>query len=144
MSRRYERGSIALQPRRPARTGQRVVPIGAQAGMVKPSTGYAYARIQRHAEALAWSLATEDHPFDVPQPSPRYALLDQVLLDAVVHEPRSAVHAFDQLFRHNPGDRVLAFLDERVTLAQELALVRSLPKGPFLRAARRVRARAGR
>jgi len=71
-------------------------------------------------------------------------LLDQVLLDAVVEEPLHVVHAFEQLFRHNPGDRVLAFLDERVSLAQELALVRSLPKGPFLRAARRVRAHAGR
>ena len=139
-----ERGSIGLQPRAAAGTGQRVVPIGAQAGMVKPSTGYAYARIHRHCEALAWSLATRGHPFDVPQPLRRYALLDQVLLDAVVEEPLHVVHAFEQLFRHNPGDRVLAFLDERVSLAQELALVRSLPKGPFLRAARRVRARAGR
>ncbi len=137
-----ERGVIPLRPRRLLRTGRRVVPIGTPAGMVKPSTGYAYARIQRQAEALAWSLATANHPFDVQGPAPRFALLDRILLDVISHEPQCVVRAFEQLFRHNPGDRVLAFLDERTNRAEELALIRCLPKAPFLRAARRVRARS--
>jgi len=38
-------------------------------------------------------------------------------------------------FRYNPGDRVLALLDERASPEAILALGANLPMGPFVRAA---------
>lgn len=132
-----EHGTIPLLTQRPRQARQRVVPIGAPAGMVKPSTGYGYARIQRHSATLARSLATHGHPFEVPAPRARHRILDGVLLEAIRQEPGQVIRAFERLFTANPGDRVMTFLDEDTTIAQELAIILTLPPAPFLRALRR-------
>jgi len=139
-----EHGTIPLVTTRPRPPGRRVVPIGIPAGMVKASTGYGYGRIQRHSAALTRSLATLGHPFDVRTPPARHRVFDDVLLDAISREPASVVHAFERLFVGNPGDCVLAFLDEATTIGQEVGTILTLPPAPFLRALRRVAARAAR
>ncbi|GHS86820.1 hypothetical protein AGMMS50218_07430 [Actinomycetota bacterium] len=129
-----EHGTIPLVTTRPPRPGHRVVLIGTPAGMVRASTGYGYARIQRHSAALARSLATHGHPFDVPDAPARYRTLDRVLLEVIDREPARVVDVFARLFAASPGDRVLEFLDERTSVVQELALILTLPPAPFLRA----------
>ena len=131
---RREGGRLPLRPPpcRPS-TGH-VLPIGVVGGMLKASTGYAYARIQRDSAAIARSLATRGHPFGRPNRHRRHAFLDRVLLDIVATEPGRLEGAFVRLFAHNPGDRVLRFLDEDTSLGQEVMLVATLPPAPFLRA----------
>jgi len=138
-----EHGVIALRTARPPRPGRHVVPIGAPAGMVRPSTGYGYARIQRHSAALTRSLVSHGHPFDVPAPSVRHRALDTVLLEAIRREPARVIDVFERMFTANDGDRVLAFLDGATSVGQELALIRTLPPRPFLRALGRVLTPAG-
>lgn len=133
-----EHGIIPLGTRRPRPPGRRVVPIGAPGGMVKPSTGYGYARIQRHSAAIVTSLATHGHPFAVRTPPARHRAFDAVLLEAIRREPAHVVHAFERLFVANPGDCVLAFLDEATTVGQEIGTILTLPPVPFLRALRTV------
>ncbi|WP_448060198.1 lycopene cyclase family protein [Cellulomonas hominis] len=129
-----EHGTLPLVMTRPPRPGHRVVRIGTPAGMVRASIGYGYARIQRHSAALARSLATHGHPFDVPDAPARYRTPDHVLLEVIDREPARVVDVFARLFAASPGDRVLEFLDERTSVAQEFALIRTLPPAPFLRA----------
>ena len=137
-----EQGVIPLVTCRPGSVGRRVVPIGAPGGMVRPSTGYGYARIQRHSADLARSLALHGHPFDVPTPPARHRAFDAVLLDAIRREPANIARAFERLFVANPGDCVLAFLDDATTVGQEISTILTLPPAPFLRAVRRVALRA--
>ena len=131
---RREGGRLPLQPppRRPA--AGHVLPIGVAGGMLKASTGYAYARIQRDSAAIARSLVRHDHPFALPTGRRRHAFLDAVLLDVLAAEPHRLERAFLQLFARNSGDRVLHFLDEETSIGQEALLVATLPPGPFLRA----------
>lgn len=128
-----ERGSIPLRTHPARLPTAHVVPIGAPAGMVKASTGYGFGRIQRHSAALTRSLVAHGHPFDVPAPSRRHRRLDALLLDVVAHEPGAVVDVFMRMFARNRADRVLAFLDEDTSVAEELALILTLPPGPFLR-----------
>lgn len=139
-----ENGTIPLVTAQPPRPGERVVLIGTPAGMVKASTGYGYARILRHSAALVRSLVTHGHPFDVPRPSARHRALDRVLLEAIRREPAQVIDVFARLFAANPGDRVLAFLDERTTVPQELATILTLPPAPFLRAVAALASGSGR
>lgn len=113
------------------RLGQRVMAIGIAGGRLKPSSGYAFARIRADASAIAGSLARLGHPFDVPRESPRYRLLDAVLLQVMRRRPDLLPDVFRDMFSGSTGDRVLAFLDEETPFEERLALFRGLPKGPF-------------
>ena len=110
--------------------------------MLKASTGYAYARIQRDSAAIARSLIDRGHPFARPTAHRRQAYLDAVLLDVLAAEADRLEPTFARLFDRNPADLVLRFLDEDTSLAQEARLVLTLPPLPFLRAMAR-RAKRG-
>jgi lycopene beta-cyclase len=132
---RAESAVVPLRVSPPPRRGRRVLAIGARAGLAKASTGYAYQRIQRDSEAIARSLARHGHPFDLPVPRHRHRLLDDLLLRVLDRDPAQLELAFARLFVANPPERVLRFLDEDTTVAEELRLVASLPPAPYLRAA---------
>ncbi len=131
---RTESAVLPLRAYPPARGSGRVLAIGAQGGLVKASTGYAYQRIQRDSAAIARSLAWRGHPFDIPPPRRRHRLLDAVLLDVLDRDPAQLERAFARLFFANPAERVLRFLDEDSAVRGELGLVVSLPKAPNVRA----------
>ncbi|HWS57207.1 MAG TPA: lycopene cyclase family protein [Actinotalea sp.] len=126
-----ESGTIPLATSAPLRSRGPVIRIGTPAGMVKASTGYGFERIQRHSVAITRSLVRRGHPDDVPGPRRWHRALDALLLDVVRDDPAAMPSVFARLFAANPGDRVLAFLDEVATPRDELALYRSLPVRPF-------------
>jgi lycopene beta-cyclase len=134
---RQEAGDLSLHVPGPRRAGRRVLRVGAAGGMLKPSTGYAFDRIVRDAEAVVGSLDRYGHPWAVPRPRRRHAWLDAVLLDVVATEPTAIEPAFARMFARNPPARVLRFLDEDTRLGEELRLIATLPPAPFLRAALR-------
>ncbi len=117
----------------PRRTGS-VLAIGATAGLVKASTGYAYQRIQRDSAAIASSLVRHGHPFQVPVMPSRYRLLDAVLLNVLDHDPAQLELAFADLFRALPAELVLSFLDETTTVGTVWRIMRALRPRPYLRA----------
>jgi len=118
----------------PARGRGRVVAIGARAGLIKASTGYAYLRIQRDSRALAVSLRRHGHPFDRPGGRWRHRLLDAVLLEVLDRDPTRLRDAFGRLFASLGAESVLRFLDEDTTVGAELRLMACLPPLPYLRA----------
>ena len=65
--------------------------------------------------------------------------MDAVFLELVGTDPAAVVLALDRMFRANPADRVVAFLEDETTVAEDLRLIATLPVVPFLRAALRVR-----
>jgi lycopene beta-cyclase len=131
--RREESAVLPLSVRSPDRGTGRVLPIGASAGLIKASTGYAYQRIQHDSAAIATSLARHGHPYDLPRRPWRFRLLDAVLLDVLDRDPAQLELAFARLFARNPAGRVLRFLDEEPYLPAELRLMASLSPGPYLR-----------
>jgi lycopene beta-cyclase len=130
--RRTEAAVLPLTASPPPRRRGRVLSIGARGGLIKASTGYSYQRIQRDSAAVAASLARHGHPFDLPRRRPRHRLLDAVLLEVLDRDARQLERAFARLFAANPADRVLRFLDEDTRLSEELRLIRSMPKRPYM------------
>ena len=135
--RRTESAVLPLRAARPRRVSGRVMAIGASAGLIKASTGYAYQRIQRDCAAIAASLARHGHPLAVPPPHRRHRLLDALLLAVLDRDPAQLERAFARLFAGGPAERVLRFLDEDTSRYEEARLVANLPPGPYLRAAAR-------
>jgi len=130
-----ESAVLPLHVQPPRETRQRVRAIGARAGLIKASTGYAYERIQRDCDRITASLTRCDHPFAATPAHRRHRLLDAVMLDALDHDPGLLEEMFARLFLRNPAERVLRFLDEDTGVGEELRLITSLPPAPYLRAA---------
>lgn len=116
------------------RAGRRVMRIGTKGGRVKPSTGYAFRRIQHDSAAIVESLLRRGHPFDVPKDSGWYRLHDSIMLEVMARQGGHMKSIFTKLFRRNPLGRIFRFLDEAGSPLDDVALLTSLRPWPFLRA----------
>ncbi len=118
----------------PRRLG-RVVPLGTGAGMVKGSTGYGFLAIQQWSRTLA-AAAVRGPGAPLPRPrSLRASFMDRVFLAFLEAHPAAAPKVFFNLFRRVPSDRLVRFLSDRATPIDVGAVVKAMPKAPFLRQA---------
>ncbi len=101
---------------------------------MKPSTGYAFARIQRDSRRIVDSLNRHANPFAIPPDPVRFRFYDGVVLDVFAKEPELGRPILASIFARNPAGRVLKFLDGNSNLWEDLQILRSPPAGPFLRA----------
>jgi lycopene beta-cyclase len=118
----------------PRRLGERVMAIGTKGGMVKPSTGYAFVRIQKDSAAIARSLEESGQPFTIPQSHWRYRLLDSIMLQVMYRNGDRMKEIFTQMFQRNSIQQIFAFLDEEAGIRDNLRLMASLPPLPFIKA----------
>ncbi|WP_257871210.1 lycopene cyclase family protein [Hymenobacter sp. J193] len=118
----------------PARAGRHIINLGTRAGRAKPSTGYAFQRIQAHSARLVAALASTGHP---PKNSTgdqwQFPLFDSLLLDIMQRQGETTRAIFAELFRHNPVERIFRFLDERTTPWENFQIMNSVTPWPFLR-----------
>jgi len=125
----------------PGLVRSRVLRLGTAGGAVRPATGYAFSAMQRDARALARQLvggAAGDR-VELPRPYPRrHAWMDALVLRGLLTGPGAGgldgPGFFVRLFRRNPPERVLRFLDGLTAPREELALMSTAPLGPMLRA----------
>ena len=134
---REERGCIPMSARAVAESPARTLRIGTGGGVVKPSSGYAFEFIQRHSADIVRALRAGE----APKPYARALWMDQVMLEVLQSRPDWAPELFVGLFRNNDPNRLVRFLMERSSPRDALAIMRSLPATPFMRAALRAMAR---
>jgi lycopene beta-cyclase len=119
--------------------GQHTLAIGTRGGRVKPSSGYAFLRIQQDSRAIVNSLLKHDHPFSIAPSPNRYSLFDSLLLQILYRQGETTPRIFTQMFKNNPPARIFRFLDESGDVYDNLRLIASLPPLPFLKALVRTR-----
>jgi lycopene beta-cyclase len=119
----------------PVRDGN-VIYLGTSGGLTKPSSGYTYRFIQKHIEALITRLEEVGNPFISGNPfQKRFLFYDRILLNILFKRTLEGKHIFSLLFKRNRIDRLFAFLDNESTIWQELILLNTLPRIPFIRSA---------
>lgn len=126
-----EAGSIPMTDQ-PATTAGPA--LGLRAGAARPSTGYAFTRIQLAAARAAEALAA-GRPLPAPRDTLRTRVLDAVFLRFLRDRPERAPEVFLRMFAALPGALTVRFLTERSSPLDDLRLILALPKRPFLRAA---------
>jgi lycopene beta-cyclase len=118
----------------PPQVGAHIINLGTRAGRAKPSTGYAFQRIQRHSARLVAALAATGQP-----PTPltgdqwQFGLFDTLLLDIMQRRGEMTRDIFTQLFQRNPVERIFRFLDEKTSWLDNLRIMNSVSALPFLR-----------
>jgi len=133
---REEHGALPMQVgfHDPAPDG--CIRMGLGGGAARPSTGYAFARIQRQADLVARALATgSDRPGPLDGPFSRF--MDRVFLQVIQTMPDRGPALFESLFHNTAPDRLEHFLSGSIHPMDRLSVMTSLPTVPFLRAALR-------
>lgn len=109
------------------------VRAGLTAGGARPSTGYAFARIQRWAAACADALASGQAPTGHAPDGWAQHAMDTLFLNVVRAHPQLAPDLFMALFEGVDTKRMIRFLSDHGTLSDYAAVVAALPPWPFLR-----------
>lgn len=116
-------------------TNERIQSIGIAGGAVRPSTGYAFLRIQRQCRQIAVRIAAGQNLTErTLRFSPyKYGLFDEIMLRALGQSPHLAPSFFTTLFQHARTDSVVRFLCEQSSLLDDAKIVRALLKPELIR-----------
>ena len=69
-------------------------------------------RVHANSAAIVASLQTHGHPFDCPEESPLFRLLDSIMLRVMAEHPDQIEPTFATMFGRNPVNRIFRFLDK--------------------------------
>jgi lycopene beta-cyclase len=106
--------------------------IGTLGGQVKPSTGYAFGRIQQDSAHIVQSLSQKGHPFDIPSTPAFYGFCDSLMLQVMADHGAHIKSIFAAMFKNNSIRRIFRFLDEKTLFYENCLLIASLPPRLFL------------
>ena len=131
-----EQGIIPMKPQTPpAPAAERIQPIGTQAGMVKGSTGYGFLSIQKSTPLLVQQALKSDQSRPRVPRSNFSIWLDTVFLRYIEQHPGHAPGIFFNLFDRVKPDALVRFLSDVARPADYSAVIRAMPKWPFLKTA---------
>ncbi|GLB52567.1 lycopene cyclase [Neptunitalea chrysea] len=114
-----------------------VLHIGTSGGFTKPSTGYTFKSMQKRIPLIIEAIKNNTS-LDTLFSTNRFTSYDTILLELLAKENHLGSEIFISLFENNPIASILKFLDEDTSHAEELAIINTLPKKPFLKAFKRI------
>ena len=127
-----EAGAIPMTTEPFSKGSKRIIPIGTNNGTVKPSTGYAFTRIQKECNHLIEGI--KKRKIEKVQPRKRFLAYDRTLLNVLITGKESGQKVFTMLFKNNKFNKILKFLNEDTSIFEEIAIFNTLPFASFLRA----------
>jgi len=114
---------------------EKVIRIGTSGGYVKASTGYSFQRSQRFLQKLVKSLENNQRLGNGLKLDVWKGFLDTVLLNVMLKNRTPQDEIFTRLFKYNSPVKVLKFLDEDTSFFEDITLINTVPKLPFINAA---------
>lgn len=114
----------------------RVIYTGIAGGQAKGSSGYTFRFIQKRADEIINALKRgEEIQLQRSFSDKKFHLYDSVLLQVLQNRKLNGDAVFTAIFQKNPVQRVLRFLDNESSIAEDLQIMRSVPMSVFLPAA---------
>ena len=110
---------------------ERVIPIGTRAHMVKPSTGYAFKNMYKHAQQLSANVGQSKPKKNSAK---RFQFYDSLLIFILAVWPQMGKPIFSRLFASKSLSYILRFLDEKTSIREDAFMFSKLHIGVFLRA----------
>ena len=111
-----------------------VMNIGTAGGMTKASSGYTFRFIQKDCAAIVESIQRSGSPFNTSWNPGRFHWYDSVLLNILSKGVIKGDSIFTDLFQQNEPEKILKFLDNETSIAEEIRILWSLPQWPFMKA----------
>jgi len=110
----------------------RIFHIGTGGGIVKPSSGYAFKRIQEHSDQVIECIK-KDLPLSKSYDGlhGRFLLYDKTMLHAMLHNGVPGEKIFTKLFEKKKASSIFKFLNQKTNLAEEVNIFTAPPMWPF-------------
>jgi len=105
---------------------------GLFAGAARPSSGYAFQRIQTWAKECALELKNNHQIKRFKKDSFIQKWMDLLFITVIKKNPTIGAKVFEELFKNCEAKTVAKFMSDRSSLLDKLKIVTSLPSLPFL------------
>jgi lycopene beta-cyclase len=110
-----------------------IIYIGTAGGQTKASSGYTYQFVQKQCNQIIEKIKTTGNPVVLDSfMQKRFKWYDRVLLNVLYNRKVPGDVVFSLLFKRNSIKRLFSFLDNESKIHQELYLLNTLPKLPFM------------
>ncbi len=114
-------------------TNQRWLKAGLISGAARPSTGYAFLRIQRWARSCSEKLRSQAEIGLAHKDPIITSTMDRIFLNVLAMTPHHASSLFFDLFKNTPTPSLIRFLNDEGRYLDHILVILSLPKLPFIR-----------
>jgi lycopene beta-cyclase len=105
--------------------------IGTAGGWTKASTGYTFQKSVHKVDQLI-AFLKKDKPLNELKQKSKFNFYDLLFLDVLAKYNEEGSLLFKQMFQNNPSKRIFAFLEEKTSLWQDVAIMRSFPVKRFV------------
>jgi lycopene beta-cyclase len=112
----------------------RTIYIGMAGGDTRSSTGFTFMNIQRRVERIVKALEIGGNPGKTLRFN-RFRWYDKVLLRVLEEKTYPGEQLFMRLFKRNPIQRILAFLQGESRMLMEIKVMQTAPLKEFIRSA---------
>ena len=130
---RRERGFIPMSCNtKPAQQNSRIVQVGVTAGLARPSTGYAFLRIQAWALECALALSNGSPPTRQTADAAWMRWADRLFLKVIEDSSNDVPEIFLALAKRMRPDHFVRFLSDSAQPADLLRAIYALPKRTFI------------
>ena len=107
--------------------------IGTAGGWTKASTGFTFQKSVQKVDQLVAFMKKNKPLKDFKQKS-KFNFYDLLFLDVLAKHNGEGSLLFKQMFQYNPPKRIFSFLEEKTSLWQDVAIMRSFPIRRFVSA----------
>lgn len=131
-----EFGIIPMKPSNepPQNLHQKIIKIGTSGDFVKSTTGYSFLRTQKILKNMVENLEIGQFNAFVKPQNAFKSWMDNIFLQVLIDQNIAGGSVFESLFRNNSPEKILRFLGEETTWAEDLKLMTTVPTIPFVRA----------
>jgi lycopene beta-cyclase len=112
---------------------QQLTKIGTAGGWVKPSSGYSFKNAERYSQLIINNIKNNRLPSHKLL-NTLFRKYDALFIDILYHHNQLGIGLFNTMYGKNKAHQIFAFLDEETTHAEELKIINSFPRWPFMRA----------
>ena len=110
-----------------------VINLGTSGGFTKASSGYTFQFIQKNVAEIVNNLEAGKHPnLSTSFKDKVYQWYDRTLLDVLLTKKLTGKEVFTRIFQKIPAKKILAFLGNESSFAEDISIMNSLPLKPFL------------
>ncbi len=131
-----EKGIIPMTDYKFKKSDGNIIYIGTAGGNTRGSTGYTFSYIQKHSKALAIALKNNQDPATIKNTISKNAqFYDSVFLEVLAKQTVEGKELFGRILKKKKMMQLLSFLDDDNNFTNDVQIMWSQPKWPFIKAA---------